>query len=154
MIAPTVDEPLPPLRLGRTVAAVALGGALGTWVRILLVGDGRHYFIGWVGYAPLTHLTSTHWPSLVPWWLLGVNTSGVLFAAYILSGPLRGRSPDDPTRLFAITGLLGGFTSYSSLIVALAAIRHLSLIGAAVTLIGAIGAGIFAGWLGIRLARR
>jgi fluoride ion exporter CrcB/FEX len=56
------------------------------------------------------------WLHAVPWWLFAVNTVGVFVAVVALSGPLRGRSPDDFWRLFVVTGVLGGLTSYSAVV--------------------------------------
>ena len=148
-----VDEgvTLPRLKLGSSLVAVAVGGAVGTWIRAEI--------LTWQPTPPTLSLDGTRaastatWQSFVPWWLLVINTVGVLVAALLLAGPLKGRSPDDPWRLFALTGALGGLTSYSALIRDFAVIRSMSPLGAGVTLLGAIAAGIVAAWFGVVLAR-
>jgi len=97
---------------------------------------------------------TSHWSGLIPWWLLSINTVGVFLATWLLAGPLRRRSPDDPVRLFAITGLLGGLTSYSTLIVDAADIKQVSILGAAATLMGAMVVAVGAAWTGYQVARR
>lgn len=98
-------------------------------------------------------LTPT-WTSEVPLRLLIINTVGVFLAAWLLAGPLRHRAPDDPVRLFAITGILGGLTSYSSLFVALDNMREASWLGAGIVLVGAASAGVLAGVVGVKVARK
>jgi len=142
------DVSLPPLRLGWTVLAVAAGGAIGTLIRaeiLTLQSTPPSLDVPSVAAHP--------WTAYVPWWLLVVNTFGVLVAAWLLAGPLRGRSPDDNWRLFALTGFLGGLTSYSALIRDVDLIKAHSIVGATVTLVGAIVVGVFAAALGVLTAR-
>jgi fluoride ion exporter CrcB/FEX len=155
-----VVEPLPRPNLRRSFAAVALGGAIGTLVRAELVthyGPPKHLATdAWIGVSP-SHVIGASvagsWVQLIPWWLLVINTIGVFIAAFLLSGPLSGRSPDAPVRLFAITGILGGLTSYSSLVAQVATIKEVSLSGGIVVLVGSLVAGLAAAWLGIKAAR-
>jgi fluoride ion exporter CrcB/FEX len=89
------------------------------------------------------------WTSRIPWVLLVINVVGVLLATRLLRGPLRHRDPNDLARLLIITGLFGGFTSYSSLFVDLAGIWHLSIAGGVFVAILALLSGVFAAWLGL-----
>jgi fluoride exporter len=150
-----VDEghSVPPLRPGPSLAAVAGGGALGTLVRAELLRLQTSPGGGAVTRSGASLALPHSWTSYIPWWLLAINTVGVLLAALALAGPLRGRSPEDEWRLFVVTGALGGLTSYSSLIRDVAAIRSVSLPGSAVVLVGAVGAGLVAAWAGVTIAR-
>jgi CrcB protein len=128
---------LKPKQLVIAIFAVALGGALGTLCRDLLLK-----------LQPTPN--GTDWTSRIPWVLLAINLVGVLFATRLLRGPLRHRDPNDVGRLLVITGLFGGFTSYSSLFVDLAAIWHLSIAGCLFVAVSALLSGVFAAWLGLR----
>ena len=147
-------ESLPPRQLRRSLLAVLLGGAVGSLLRVEIMRLSLNWSDGWVGYAPLSHHYLASWPSLIPWWLLLINTAGVLLAAWLLCGRLHARPPSDWWRLFLITGVLGGLTSYSALIRAVWLIGYFSVAGAALVLISALVVGLGAAWCGVRLARR
>jgi fluoride ion exporter CrcB/FEX len=132
------------------VLAVAIGGALGTLVRILVLDHTDSTFRNGSVTSTSSFVSTLH----LPWGLLAINTLGVFVAACLLSGPLRHRSPNDGLRLLTITGFLGGLTSYSSLIRDVASLRSYSWIAASALLVGAILAGVIAAVLGARLARR
>lgn len=92
------DERPPHLRWG-FIALVALGGAIGTAVRALLAAaipahDG------------------------ISWTILGINVVGAFCLGFLLDALAR-RGPDvgrrRAVRLFVGTGVLGGFTTYSTL---------------------------------------
>jgi len=136
---------LTPRQLGVAIGAVAVGGAVGTLVRYLSLH---------LQHEP--SLTSSHvtWQSQIPWVLLLINFVGTLIATGLMRGPLRHHDPNDPTRLLLITGVLGGFTSYSSLFASLGAIWHLSVPASLLVGSGAIGSGVVAAWLGLRLGHR
>jgi fluoride ion exporter CrcB/FEX len=137
---------LSPRQFFLALVAVVSGGAVGTLLRDLLLRVQDTYVAyGWTGYAP----RQPSWTSEIPWMLLAINFVGVYFATMLLRGALRRRDPNDPTRLLVITGFFGGFTSYSGLFVAFAAIWHLSIGGSIFVAAGAVGSGIFAGWLGL-----
>jgi CrcB protein len=123
---------LSPRQLGVAISAVVAGGAVGTIVRDLCLKLSTRV------------AASAPWDQLIPWVLLAINTVGVFGATLALRGPLRHRDPNDIGRLVVITGFFGGFTSYSSLYVALGAIWHVSVSGAVVTAVGAILAGVVA----------
>ena len=149
-------ETVPLFRPLQSVVAVACGGALGTLVRqqIVAATDGSAPTVDLQSPCYVTLCAYVPPTSLIPYGLIAINTAGVFVAAWLLSGPLRHRDVDDPWRLFAITGILGGLTSYSGLIRDLSAVRSHSLFEAALTLLSALVAGIAAAVCGHRLARR
>ena len=123
------------------IGFVALGGAVGTAARDLsLKVDTTTWYQSVFG--------SHGWSSHVPWALMFINLVGVLLATLALRGPLAHHDPNDPMRVFAITGFFGGLTSFSSLYVSLGAIWHLSVIGAIATTVCCVLAGVSVAWLG------
>ena len=129
---------LPPKRFVLALGAVLAGGGVGTVIRDLAL--------------KLQHIPagSTDWTTQVPWVLLVINVLGVYVATWLLRTALRAHDPNDPWRLLLITGLLGGFTSYSSLFVSLGEIWHLSIPASVGVAGGAVASGLFAAWLGLR----
>ena len=129
---------LPPKRFALALGAVLAGGGVGTVIRDLAL--------------KLQHIPtgSTDWTTQVPWVLLVINVLGVYVATWLLRTALRAHDPNDPWRLLLITGLLGGFTSYSSLVVAWAAIWHLSVPIALGVAVCSLASGVLAAWLGLR----
>ncbi|MHB8333932.1 MAG: CrcB family protein [Acidimicrobiales bacterium] len=129
---------LPPKRFALALGAVLAGGGVGTVIRDLAL--------------KLQNIPtgSTDWTTQVPWVLLVINVLGVYVATWLLRTALRAHDPNDPWRLLLITGLLGGFTSYSSLVVAWAAIWHLSVPIALGVAVGSLASGVLAAWLGLR----
>jgi CrcB protein len=128
---------------------VAIGGAVGTLLRDVLVKlDPTKVLTHGGSYG------STSWTSAIPWMLLAINTVGVYVATVILHRRFHHRDPNNPLRLLVITGFLGGLTSYSGLFVDLATLWHLSIGGCLLTAVGAVLAGVFAGWLGLGRKRR
>ncbi len=131
---------LSPRQLWRALGAVAGGGVVGCVVRDLV--------LKWQpGAGP-------SWLGRVPWVLIGVNTLGVYVATWLLRGPLRHHDPNDRLRLFLVTGLLGGLTSYSSLFTDLAAVWHRSVPGAVASGAAALLLGLAAAALGLRGSHR
>ncbi len=90
--------PLPVHLHWRSVLLVFVGGAIGTTVRYLLSAA-----VPTVGGVPLITLVINVTGAFVLGWLL---------EALALRGPDTGRRRD--VRLFAGTGILGGYTTYSS----------------------------------------
>lgn len=131
---------LRPRQLLVAAAAVAAGGAAGTLARDLALK---------VQPAP-----TADWTSRVPWVLLAVNAVGVYVATWLLRGRLHHHDPNDVARLLVITGLLGGFTSYSSLLVAVADVWHRSVAGGLVVAVGAVASGVAMAELGLRRGHR
>lgn len=81
----------------RNVLLVGLGGALGSIARYLLAV----VFAGWVGAG-------------FPWATLFVNVVGSFLIGVITVLGLELARLSDETRLFLATGLMGGFTTYST----------------------------------------
>ncbi|HNV14169.1 MAG: CrcB family protein [Actinomycetales bacterium] len=114
----------------RLAARVALGGALGTSARLLvdaLVGS--------------------------PWgtWDAGVavaNVTGAFFLGIIALYPFRRRHPHE-VRAFAGTGVMGAYTTFSALNLAMVdgSPRPEAVLG----LLVSIGGGCVAAWLGLRV---
>jgi fluoride ion exporter CrcB/FEX len=140
---------LSPKQLGMAVLFVALGGAIGTLIRDMVLKINVYVVPRGSAVYP-----STDWTHQIPWVLLAINTIGVYVATDLLRHRLRHHDPADPMRLVLITGFLGGLTSYSGLFVDLAAIWHLSIGGCLLVAIGAIAAGLFAGVIGLGRHRR
>jgi fluoride ion exporter CrcB/FEX len=152
---------LTPRQLALAMASVAVGGAAGTLLRDLLErlqSIPPEFPSGWSAFAPLSNWPNPYaaidWTNQIPWILLAINVVGVYAATRLLRGPLHQRDPNNLTRLVLITGLLGGFTSYSSLFAALGAIWHLSIGGSILTGAGAILSGVIAAMLGLGRVRR
>ena len=111
---------------------VGVGGALGSIAR---------YQIGLV--------MTRRWPAF-PWGTLVVNLLGSLLLAVLMQLALRGRI-DDAARIAIGTGVLGGFTTYSTFnYEALALVQQGSYGRAAIytgaTFVGCLAAGVV-GWL-------
>jgi CrcB protein len=123
-------------KLAVAILVVACGGAVGTALRDLLMK-----------LQPTA--SGSDWTSRIPWILLAMNVAGVYLATKLLRGALRHHDPNNLMRLVLITGLFGGFTSYSSLFVALAAIWHLSIAGSLLVAAGALLSGAIAAWAGL-----
>lgn len=116
-----------------------------SWVHLGLVVAG-----GAVGTAVRAALTLLLGDALGPWLVPLVNVVGA-FGLGLVIGMLSRRAVSARTRaiqLFAGTGVLGGFTTYSALAVEGAdpVLFWLALLGAA--------AGTVAAWAGLVLARR
>ncbi|HSN03214.1 MAG TPA: CrcB family protein [Acidimicrobiales bacterium] len=149
---------LSPRQMALAVALVAGGGAVGTLARDLALRlqsaatpslpNSSTYVSSNV--ATFVRVAHPSWSSHVPWVLLGINFLGVYAAVVLLRGILRHHDPNDPMRLLLVTGLLGGFTSYSSLFVSLGEIWHLSVPASLGVAGGAVASGLLAAWLGLR----
>ncbi len=125
----------PYLRLGY-LGVVAAGGAVGTSARYLIT-EG--------------------FPSLAqPWAVMIINVIGALLLGILLEalacrGPDRGRLRR--LRLLLGTGLLGGFTTYSTLAVDVMNFLQGGMVGAAIGYgLGSLLLGVAAAALGVRLA--
>ena len=123
-----------------SIAVVALGGFVGTIIRDLLMK-----------LQPASNQLT--WVSHIPWVLAAINLSGIYIATRLLVGPLRDNHFDNPVRLLLITGLLGGYTSYSAIFVTLSGIWHLSVGAAFLTFSCLFILSLFSGWLGLKGAK-
>jgi len=140
---------LSPKQLGIAVLFVALGGAVGTLTRDLLLKLNLYDIPR--GEAVFSSMDWTH---QIPWVLLAINTIGVYVATDLLRHRLKHHDPNDPMRLVLVTGFLGGFTSYSGLFVDLAALWHLTIGGCLLVAAAALLSGLFAAMLGLGRHRR
>lgn len=131
---------LSPREFARALGIVLVGGALGTLVRDLALS-----------LQPTSH--SSGWLARVPWVLLVINALGVYIAVRWLRGRLRARDPNDPARLFAVTGLLGGFTSYSSLVVAWNDVTQRNVAAGVILAVLSVLSGVAAAELALRPRR-
>ena len=115
---------------------VGLGGALGTLGRDLLLR------------------TAPSAPGSYPWTLACLNIAGAAVLGVLVARLLDPRPRAVGLRLFLATGVLGGFTTYSSLVTAALVASHANHVGvAAATLIGTAIAGVGAAWAGGRSRR-
>ncbi len=120
---------------------VFAGGTIGTLVRaaILNVSD--------------LHVSGHFSLSTLPLSLITINTLGVFAATWLLVGPFAAPTRQH-ARLFVVTGLLGGLTSYSSLVADGASVYRQSL-GAYLVVVGvAVASAIVAAISGRALAMR
>ena len=118
------------------VVAVALGGALGA--------VARYGVSAWL--APVTGSNV--------WATLGVNLTGA-FALGVLVGLLESRSSVDPlVRLALATGVLGGFTTFSTwMFEVVAQVESDALVAAAVNLTASLALGLLMMVAGLAIGR-
>ncbi len=124
-----------------------------SWLAVILVG-------GSIGTGIRAGLSSAfpHGPGEWPWATFGINLTGALLLGILLE-VLAGTGPDRGwrrvVRLGLGTGVLGGFTTYSTFAVEtvelLRAGAWLAGIGYA---LGSVLVGLVAAWSGVLLARR
>lgn len=127
----------PAYRQGRLVVLVALGGAVGTGAR-----QGLGLLVPAVGDLPVAILLEN---------LTGAFLLGLLLEWLLRSGPDEGRRRD--LRLLVGTGVLGGYTTYSSLAMDGAAMFAGGRPGLAVAYtVGSVLLGMAAAGLGVVLA--
>ncbi|GLW32000.1 fluoride efflux transporter FluC [Actinoplanes regularis] len=113
------------------VAAVAAGGALGAFAR---------YAIG---------TTWPHTPADFPWATWSINVSGCFLIGVLYTLLARFRPGHRLTRLFLGTGVLGGYTTFSTAEVEVQrAVPAVAVIYLAATIVGAL----LAVWAGSSLA--
>ncbi len=121
----------------RVLAAVALGGAIGASAR---------WFVAWTVEA----IGTAHEEGAWPWATLTVNVVGCVligFAARVAGG---GIERDTTGWAFVVTGVLGGFTTFSALAIELNDMADLgrlplAVLYGAVTLAAGVGATVLAG---------
>jgi CrcB protein len=118
---------------------VCLGGAAGT---------GARYLLGlWAARA---------WPSGIPWGTLLVNTLGSFLLVLVMGAGARGALLSADARAVLATGVLGGFTTYSTfnhetLRLMMQGSPGLAALYLLATVSGCLAAGVFALWL-LRIA--
>lgn len=134
-----LDPDTGPLRMGRAIALVAAGGAIGTTARYML---------------------SITIPDLgdIPTGVFIINMAGAfllgwLLEALALRGPDTGRRRE--LRLFAGTGIIGGFTTYSALAADTAVLVHSgAILPALLYSVGTVALGAAATTAGILFGQR
>lgn len=139
MTLPGPPPPRPAHRQWRLVGLVALGGAVGTGAR-----QGLVLLVPAAGDLPVPILLAN---------LSGAFLLGGLLEWLLRAGPDQGGRRD--LRLLAGTGVLGGYTTYSSLAVAGAGMLAGGRAGLAVAYaVGSVVLGVVAAGAGITLAGR
>jgi CrcB protein len=119
------------------IAAVAIGGALGSVLRYLI----SSWFVARVGTS-------------FPWGTFVINVSGSLLIGIVLQLALSRTGLNPYLRLFFATGILGGYTTFSSY-----AFETHTLAGSAAPLqsvayaLGSVIAGVTAAYAGTLLVR-
>lgn len=89
-----------------------------------------------------------------PWATFAVNCVGCLLIG-VLAGVFARAPAPDAVRLFAITGVLGGFTTFSAFgLESVTLLRRGDLGAALLYILGSVLVGVVAVWLGLRLASR
>ena len=119
------------------VLAVAVGGAIGSVARYLMVGQ-------------MTRLLG---PSF-PWGTLAVNVVGGLAIGILAEAMALKWSVSQETRLFLITGFLGGFTTFSAFSLEVVALAQRGAFGPALIYIAAsVVLSVGAVFVGLALVR-
>jgi CrcB protein len=129
--------PSPPLAgQGPALAAVAAGGVLGALAR---------YAIG---------LGLPHSPGTFPLATFLINVAGCLLIGVLIVVITEWTTAHPLVRPFLVTGVLGGFTTFSTYAVDTGELLRAGLAATACAyLVGTLAAALAATWLGIRLAR-
>lgn len=135
------------------LASVGISGAIGTLLRDLILRiDSTHWYLSLVGGSGSNGAAA--WYAQIPWTLMVINVVGVYIVAALLVGRLRAHDPNNLARLTIVTGFFGGFTSYSTLFVSLAAMWQISRLGAIAVGLIAIMSGVGAAWFAARRRHR
>jgi len=85
------------------------------------------------------------------WSVLVVNAVGAFALAALL--PVLGRRPSERVRLAVGTGLLGGLTTFSGLVVEAVLLSEADLVSAAAYVVVAVASLLAAAWAGARVVR-
>jgi CrcB protein len=121
----------------KDVFFVALGGAIGAALR---------YLIG----TSITARTGEGFP----WHTFVINVSGAFLIGLLLALPIAGMRSGAPWRLFLVTGVLGGFTTFSALSYeSMVLIDQGRVLAGLANMFGSGVAGLTAAWLGIMAGR-
>jgi len=123
--------------MAKDVAYVAVGGAIGATLR---------YVLGtWI-----VERTGAGFP----WHTMVINVSGAFLIGVLMALSLDKGVVSGDWRIFLGTGVLGGFTTFSTLSYESIALLERGLVGAGlVNMFGSGAAGLLAAWLGIVLVR-
>ncbi|HEX2026819.1 MAG TPA: CrcB family protein [Nitriliruptorales bacterium] len=125
------------LRARRRRAAVLVGGVAGTALRL--------------GVATVVPVSPTEWP----WPTFTVNLSGAFLLGYLLSRALAAATPTTLTVPLLGVGVLGSYTTFSTLAVEVVTLSGGERLSTALAYGAAsVAAGATVAWLGIRLAER
>lgn len=127
------------------LGAVALGGFVG--------GALRYVVTVVLGSTSDASTAKSAW-SYLDVRLLLVNSLGVAVAVFLVLGPLRTRTADDPLRLLIMTGGLGGLTTYSSLLYEIGRMWQSSPVDGALGGILSLGCGALAAVGAVVFTRR
>lgn len=121
----------------RDVFFVAAGGAIGAALR---------YIIG-------LGITARMGESF-PWHTLVINVSGAFLIGALLAAPWVGMGPGAAWRLFLVTGVLGGFTTFSALSYeSIELVARGSAFAGLANMLGSGVLGLAAAWLGVVAGR-
>jgi CrcB protein len=121
----------------RDVLFVAAGGAIGAALR---------YGVG-IGVTARTG-------EAFPWHTLVINISGAFLIGMLLALPWVGMNAGAPWRLFLVTGILGGFTTFSTLSYeSVELISQGRAFAGLANMFGSAVLGLFAAWLGLMAGR-
>ena len=121
----------------RDVLFVAMGGAIGAALRYV-VGSG----------------ISARAESAFPWHTFAINISGAFLIGLLLTLPLAGMHSGAPWRLFLVTGILGGFTTFSALSwESIELVANGRLFSGLANMFGSGVVGLGAAWLGLVVGR-
>ena len=116
----------------------------------LWVGLGG--FLGSIARYGASVALGTLAPGRFPWATFAVNCIGCLLIG-LLAGAFSRATVPESVRLFLITGLLGGFTTFSAFgLESVALLRRGEVSYALLYILGSVLVGVAAVWLGLRLA--
>lgn len=116
---------------------VALGGAIGSVLR----------------WGAVTLVARLPRGAGFPWGTLGVNLAGSLAIGFMIALAFERGQPSPTLRLFLVTGILGGFTTFSAFSwETLAMLREGQTLAAWGYVAGSVLGGLFAAMLGAALA--
>jgi len=121
----------------RDVLFVAAGGAIGAAMR---------YLIG-------TAITARAGEGF-PWHTFVINVVGAFLIGMLLALPWTGMASGAPWRLFLVTGILGGFTTFSALSYeSIELVNQGRLVAGLANMFGSGVLGMAAAWLGLAAGR-
>jgi CrcB protein len=116
---------------------VLVGGGIGS--------AGRYFVVAWVG---------ERWGTGFPWGTLAVNVAGGFVIGVVATLADDVRAVGAHLRLFLITGVLGGFTTFSAFsLETLRLVEDHQLARAAVYVLGSVVLALAAAWAGVLSVR-